>query len=93
VVVHPYRYGGVAYRGPEPFVKGTLDVLTSAGLDRRQGDQKPARWVDLTGPIADGSERYAGAVIPGPPEEPQHPDGRADPPDPAPILLLRAGLR
>ena len=25
----PYRYGGMAYRGPEPFVKGKLDVLTS----------------------------------------------------------------
>lgn len=61
--VHPYRYGGMAYRGPEPFVKGKLDVLTSAGLDRSRGDQKPARWVDLTGPIADGSDRYAGAMI------------------------------
>ena len=59
----PYRYGGMAYRGPEPFVKGTLDVLTSANHDRRDGDQKPARWVDLTGPIADGSPHYAGALI------------------------------
>lgn len=61
--VHPYRYGGMAYRGPEPFVRGKLDVLTSAGLDRIRGDQKPARWVDLTGPIADGSDQYAGAMI------------------------------
>jgi len=59
----PYRYGGMAYRGPEPFVKGTLDVLTSEGKHRRDGDQKPARWVDLTGPIADGSDRFAGAMI------------------------------
>ncbi len=61
--VQPYRYGGMAYRGPEPFVKGKLDVLTSAGLDRSRGDQKPARWVDLTGPVADGSDRYGGAMI------------------------------
>ncbi len=59
----PYRYGGMAYRGPQPFVKGTLDVLTSENLTRKTGDQKPARWVDLTGPIAEGSDKYAGAMI------------------------------
>jgi hypothetical protein len=69
----PYRYGGMAYRGPEPFVKGVLDVLTSEGFDRRSGDQKPARWVDLTGPIADGSPRYAGALILDHPSNPHHP--------------------
>ena len=35
VEVLPYRYGGMAYRGPEPFVKGTLDVLTSEGKHRQ----------------------------------------------------------
>ena len=69
----PYRYGGMAYRGPEPFVKGTLDVLTSEGLNRRDGDQKPARWVDLTGPIADGSDKYAGAMIADHPSNPHYP--------------------
>lgn len=59
----PYRYGGMAYRGPEPFVKGALDVLTSEGRGRLAQDQKPARWVDLTGPVADGSNEYAGAMI------------------------------
>ncbi|WP_158633384.1 DUF6807 domain-containing protein [Tautonia sociabilis] len=64
MVLPPYRYGGMAYRGPDSFFpRGVLDVLTSEGLDRVQGDQKPARWVDLTGPIADGSNTYAGAVI------------------------------
>lgn len=59
-----HRYGGMAYRGPEPFVKGKLDVLTSEGNDdRKKADQKPARWIDLTGPVADGSAEYAGAVM------------------------------
>jgi len=69
----PYRYGGMAYRGPEPFVKGTLDVLTSDGKHRRDGDQKPARWVDLTGPVADGSDTYAGAMIADHPSNPRAP--------------------
>jgi hypothetical protein len=70
----PYRYGGMAYRGPEPFVKGTLDVLTSENLNRKTGDQKPARWVDLTGPIADGSDKYAGAMIADHPSNPYYPN-------------------
>ena len=69
----PYRYGGMAYRGPDPFLKGTLDVLTSDGLNRKTGDQKPARWVDLTGPVAEGSDRYAGAMILDHPSNPHHP--------------------
>jgi hypothetical protein len=69
----PYRYGGMAYRGPEPFVKGALDVLTSAGLDRRTADQKPARWVDLTGPVSEGSDRYGGAMILDHPANVNHP--------------------
>jgi hypothetical protein len=70
----PYRYGGMAYRGPEPFVKGTLDVLTSEGKHRKDGDQKPARWVDLTGPVADGSNQYAGAMIADHPSNPHYPN-------------------
>ena len=69
----PYRYGGMAYRGPDPFLKGPLDVLTSSGLDRASGDQKPARWVDLTGPSAEGSDRYAGLAIFDHPTNGQHP--------------------
>ena len=38
----PYRYGGMAYRGPEPFVKGTLDVLNSEG-QRPTGRRPEAR--------------------------------------------------
>ena len=72
--VLPYRYGGMAYRGPEPFVKGTLDVLTGEGKHRKDGDQKPARWVDLTGPIADGSGQYAGAMIADHPSNPHYPN-------------------
>jgi hypothetical protein len=70
----PYRYGGMAYRGPEPFVKGLLDVLTSEGLNRKNGDQKLARWVDLTGPISDGSDKYAGAMIADHPSNPNYPN-------------------
>jgi hypothetical protein len=69
----PYRYGGMAYRGPDPFLKGPLDVLTSEGLDRQRGDQKPARWVDLTGPVKEGSERYGGAAILDHPSNKNHP--------------------
>jgi hypothetical protein len=70
----PYRYGGMAYRGPDSFLpREVLDVLTSEGLDRRRGDQKPARWVDLTGPIADGSSDYAGAMMADHPDNPHHP--------------------
>ena len=63
VDIMPYRYGGMAYRGPEPFVKGKLDVLTAEGRHRVDGNLKPTRWVDLTGPVADGSDQYAGALI------------------------------
>jgi Family of unknown function (DUF6807) len=72
--VLPYRYGGMAYRGPEPFVKGALDILTSEGLHRKDGDQKPARWVDLTGPVADSSTQYAGAMIADHPSNPHYPN-------------------
>jgi len=69
-----YRYGGMAYRGPDSFFpRGVLDVLTSAGHDRVEGDQKPARWVDLTGPIASGSNRYAGAAMLDHPSNINHP--------------------
>lgn len=64
LVLVKHRYGGMAYRGPEPFVKGKLDVLTSEGADTRgKADQKPARWIDLTGPVAEGSSEYVGAVM------------------------------
>jgi hypothetical protein len=70
----PYRYGGMAYRGPDSFFpRGVLDVLTSEGFDRVQGDQKPARWVDLTGPIGDGSDGYAGAAVLDHPTNINHP--------------------
>ena len=91
--VHPYRYGGMAYRGPEPFVKGKLDVLTSAGLDRRR--RRPE--AGAVGRPHRPDRRRLGPVCrrddPRPPDEPQHPDGRADPPDQAPLLLLRARPR
>ncbi|QDV33375.1 DUF6807 domain-containing protein [Tautonia plasticadhaerens] len=74
MVLPPYRYGGMAYRGPDSFFpEGVLDVLTSEGLGRVQGDQQPARWVDLTGPIVDGSEAYAGAAIFDHPSNVNHP--------------------
>lgn len=69
----PYRYGGMAYRGPEPFVKGPVDVLTDGGAGRLQRDQKPARWVDLTGPLAEGAAEYGGAMILDHPRNPHHP--------------------
>lgn len=74
LVLPPYRYGGMAYRGPDSFLpQGVLDVLTSEGLDRVEGDQKPARWVDLTGPVTNGSDRYAGAAMFDHPMNQHHP--------------------
>ena len=61
--VVPHRYGGMAFRSAEPSVQGPIDVLTAEGRHRFDGDQKPTRWVDLTGPIAAGSPNYAGATI------------------------------
>jgi len=70
-----HRYGGMAYRGPEPFVKGKLDVLTSEGADTRaKADQKPAKWIDLTGPVAEGSPDYVGAVMCDHPSNPRFPN-------------------
>jgi hypothetical protein len=71
--VQPYRYGGMAYRGPEPFVRGTLDVLTAEGRHRVDGNLQPTRWVDLTGPVADGSKSYAGVMIADHPGNIHHP--------------------
>ena len=72
LVLPPYRYGGMAYRGPDSFFpEGVLDVLTSEGLGRVEGDQRPARWVDMTGPVGDG--RYAGAAILDHPGNLHHP--------------------
>ena len=73
LVLDPYRYGGMAYRGAEPFVKGGIDVLTDLGRGRKERDQKPARWVDLTGPIAEGSTNFAGACILDHPANENHP--------------------
>ena len=69
----PYRYGGMAYRSAEPSLIGVLDVLTAEGRHRVDGDQKPTRWVDLTGPVALGSPNYAGAMIADHPSNPGSP--------------------
>jgi hypothetical protein len=79
VVLTLHRYGGMAYRGPDSFIKlgnpGILDVLTSAGLhDRKSADQKPARWFDLTGPVAAGSTQYGGALLMDSPTNPHFPN-------------------
>ena len=70
----PYRYGGMAYRGPDPFLKGPIDVLTNEKANRKDADQKPARWMDLTGPIVDGSTEFAGAMICDHPSNVNHPN-------------------
>ncbi len=69
-----YRYGGMAYRGPDSFFPNqVLDVLTSEGFDQVQGDQKPARWVDLSGPVKSGSDQYVGVAILDHPDNINHP--------------------
>ena len=73
LTVSPYRYGGMAYRSAEPSVRGPLDVLTAEGKGRWDGDQKLSRWVDLTGPIAESSPNYAGAMIADHPANPHYP--------------------
>lgn len=32
----------------------SLDIITSEGLSRKQGNAMPARWIDYTGPLAGG---------------------------------------
>ncbi len=71
--VLPHRYGGMAYRSAEPSVRGPIDVLTAEGRHRLDGDQKPTRWVDLTGPVADFSPNYAGAMVADHPGNPRYP--------------------
>lgn len=74
LILPPYRYGGMAYRGPDSFLpEGALDVLTSEGFDRVRGDQEPARWVDLTGPVGGEADSYAGAAILDHPSNVNHP--------------------
>jgi hypothetical protein len=43
LVLVKHRYGGMAYRGPEPFVKGKLDVLTSQGAATRAAADQVSR--------------------------------------------------
>lgn len=73
VEVQPYHYGGMAYRGADPFVEGGIDVMTSDGAGRVDRDQKLARWVDLTGPVTEGSSEYGGAMIADHPSNVNHP--------------------
>ena len=47
--------------------------MTSDGAGRVDRDQKPARWADLTGPVADGSSEYGGAMIADHPGNVNHP--------------------
>lgn len=91
--LQPYRYGGMAYRGPEPFVKGVLDVRTSEGLGRKDGDQKPARWVDLTGPVEEGSQVYGGAMIADHPSNANHPTVARIHPTSLPFFTFVPGYR
>jgi hypothetical protein len=48
----------------------SLDILTSAGLDRQSGDRQPARWIDYTGPLVDS---WGGAAMFDFPGNPRYP--------------------
>ena len=56
------HYGGIAFRGIDEWTGDNiaLDVLTSEGKNRADGDGTPARWIDYTGPLGDD---WGGLVV------------------------------
>ncbi|MDQ8184893.1 PmoA family protein [Pelagicoccus sp. SDUM812002] len=46
-----YRYGGMAWRGPESWNSANSTLLTSEGTDRETTDGTRARWVLSEGPL------------------------------------------
>jgi hypothetical protein len=75
-----YRYGGMAVRGPRPWVDKTagMIVLTSDGKDRAGAEGAKPRWVDMSGPIHGKQAGIALLEHPSTPRAPNpvrmHPD-------------------
>lgn len=62
LILPQYRYGGMAFRGPDqwlekansnPDQKAPMRFLTSEGKDRRQGNHSRPHWVAMSGKIDD----------------------------------------
>lgn len=66
LMVLEYHYGGFGVRGPEAWEgAGGAQAITSEGFGRADGNQTTARWVALSGAVADaagaGADRASGA--------------------------------
>lgn len=59
VYLHPYRYGGLAFRGSkhwnsedEDYFEGPMKILTGQGIrDREEGNHTTPRWLAVYGPV------------------------------------------
>ncbi len=61
LLVERYHYGGIAYRGARAWVdKSRMEVLTSEGKTRADGNETEARWVMQSG-FVDG--QWAGLTV------------------------------
>jgi len=74
VVLGRIHYGGLGFRGRDEWNgrKARLDILTSEGKTRRDGNATNARWVDYTGPLP--NERWGGILIIEHPSNPRYPN-------------------
>ena len=60
-----YRYGGLGLRGSWDWEGDAVRFFTSEGKGRLNGEDTPARWVDMGGPF---SGRWAGITVLGHPK-------------------------
>lgn len=74
VTLGKIHYGGLGFRGRDEWdgKKATLDVLTSEGKVRKNGNATNARWVDYTGPL--GENGWGGILVIEHPSNPRYPN-------------------
>jgi hypothetical protein len=65
-----YYYGGLGYRGPPEWL-ASVDMLTSEGKTRKDGNETKARWCDVSGPLGG---RTAGVLVMSHPQNFRHPE-------------------
>ncbi|MBE3099447.1 MAG: PmoA family protein [Planctomycetes bacterium] len=65
-----YHYGGLGYRGPPDWLK-QVNMLTSEGKTRADGNETKGRWCDVSG-LSGG--KAAGVLILGHPQNFRHPE-------------------
>lgn len=74
VVLGKMHYGGLGFRGRDEWngKDAPLEVLTSEGKTRIDGNGTPARWVEVSGPVPKGQR--AGLLIIEDPKNPRYPN-------------------